>query len=95
MGLHISLYNSKSQDHPEWDFGRMEGDEEFASLVGRSMDMFPLLERGTIESPLYRPADFGKWREGIHLSSVPNKNRFLNLLSILERDTDYWIHFGY
>lgn len=34
MGLNISVVNRDREDHPDWDFCRVEGDRDLADKIG-------------------------------------------------------------
>jgi hypothetical protein len=47
------------------------------------------------DEDMIRPALVDQLRAGIRESSLEQPDRFLHLCDLLERDTDYWIYFGY
>lgn len=90
MGVHINLYRDVCDKHPEWDWIRHSGDRQFPAVLANCE---------TITKPgdddMIRPVFVNQLRAGIRESSLEQPERFLHLCDLLERDTDYWIYFGF
>lgn len=95
MGLNICVCNRRYQEHPDWDWGRMGGDKEFVEFS----TTLPRIEQNWGSLPDYewywRPADFKRWREALAAREWPSPGRFEHLVDLLERDTQYWVHFSW
>jgi hypothetical protein len=90
MGIHISLYRNTCEHHPEWDWVRHSGDSQFPAVLANCKQ----ITKPGFED-MVRPAFVDQLRAGIRESSLEQPERFLHLCDLLERDTDYWIYFGY
>ena len=87
MGIHICIQNN-GVDHPDWDYIRRGHDSDFPGLIDwRNVTWHPEYEG-------FRPKNIPLLRKRILKTNWDDKNRYLTLLDIIEKDPDYWIHIG-
>lgn len=96
MGLNISIEKLPGMERfPGWDLYRNVGDREFAKLA----QSLPTNAKNILPYPdaewYSRPTDFAAWRKAIRESDLMNKDRFEELVNILEANPDYWIYYSY
>lgn len=85
--MNIILQRVDGTEHPQWDVVRQGSDRDFAHL----MPQLPHVECVDVEGDaLLRPSDFTVWRKALEKSGP--RDRYAQLLAILEEDTEYWIH---
>ena len=89
MGIHISLMRDV-KDHPDWDFLRVVNDKDFPDLINWDK---------IIENPNnveeFRPINLDALRERINSTQWTNKERYLRLVDLIEKNPDYWVSFSY
>lgn len=91
MGINVCLYkmDSEQEEHPTWDWVRHSGDRAIPAWISTC---------DTIEwHELIRPLtdnDFDFLR-GTIPPDCPNKQRWVEMLDVLQRQPEYGIYFSY
>lgn len=92
MSVHLCVVRGFA-DHPDWDWSTNGGAKEFAREI---LGKLPKEEKNRCEPPDYewlvRPTDFGEWRRVIIESDICNREYFLGLVELLEREPEYWLY---
>lgn len=92
MGLNIYLCDKAGAhvQHEAWDAAKHAGDREFWDFAS----LMPRTEHERVEeSPVIEPHIFWSWRECLAASDVPQKERFVLLLDILEANPGLCVDF--
>lgn len=91
MGLNIVVETAGGIEHPKWDAVRRSADRQIAGII----KSLPKLEDVDFEGdPIARPADFVVWREAAP-EDAEARSRYLDLVSILEAEPEYWFILSY
>jgi hypothetical protein len=89
MGIHIFLLKESSADHPDWDSLRQINDRNFAGLIDyEQVDINPDDEEE------FRPGDLDKLVDRVNRTDWCNKERYLHLIDLLEKNDEYWLYFS-
>jgi hypothetical protein len=91
VGLNIVVQTLSGGEHPTWDVVRRGPDRDIADIV----KSLPSIEREDFEGDvMLRPADFEDWRAATPVNEEA-RDRYLELLCILEDHPQYWVHLSY
>jgi hypothetical protein len=91
VGLTLTVETLSGQAHSAWDWTRHVGDREFCDLAHKSK--LPHASQRVGAEPdcewYWRPTDFAVW--GAAVEHFQNRDRFVCLLNLLERDPHLWL----
>lgn len=90
MGLHICFIKDSKDHHPDWDYLRQGGDNQFPALIDWSK-----IEYKNSDQEEWRPTNIPELRDKINATDWPGKDRYLHLLDLVEKTPDYWLYFSY
>jgi len=95
MGLNIVVHDTQCKKHPDWDCVRHGHDEEFTRIIDcRQIEVGAKGEWYNDDD--FRPTNITELRDKIEKTWWENKKRYLDLLDIIEKDTEkrWWIYFS-
>lgn len=91
MGLNIVVETADGADHPTWDAVRRGPDRQIAEII----ETLPTLAEVDFEGEqIIRPSDFVAWRQAAP-EDAEARSRYLDLVSILEAEPEYWVVLSY
>lgn len=93
MGINIIL-SKGGEDHPEWDYFRQGSDRLFPHLIDWGNTEARGFSSYYDRDDYFRPTDIDALKERLIAQKWEDEDRYMHLISLLEKDEDCWLYFS-